>query len=159
MAGDFDRDGLFDDIMVFRPSDGTWYAGRSDASIIWYYYDETKVTTFGSSLDVPLLGDFNSGGVVDDFGIWRREAARADGSVGGKFLTKRWTGSGWNFSDLSSLEFGGSGDTPLIGDFDGDGALDDVAVYTPGNASQSQASWKAARLSGGASIFNFNWTP
>jgi V8-like Glu-specific endopeptidase len=124
LTGDFDSDGQVDDLGIWRPSDGTWHALRSDSSVIF------SGIQWGQQEDVPLVGDFDGDGRFDDMAVWRP----ADGT----WHARRRE----NSVIYSGLQWGQRGDIPLAADFDGDGQLDDLAVFRP-----ADGTWHARRSS------------
>jgi len=76
---------------------------------------------FGNPGDVPLVGDFDGDG-RDSVSIWRPAEARV-------FVINELgaDGGGLGASEFSFF-FGNPGDTPFVGDFDGDG-IDTVGLY------------------------------
>jgi hypothetical protein len=107
-GADFDGDGS-NDLAVFRPASGTWYAQNGDGF---------SAVNFGSATDIPMSADYDGDGKTDravfrnvnGFGIWEINRS-ADGGV-------------------TTTQFGFATDKPVRGDFDGDG-LNDLAVFRP----------------------------
>ena len=113
--GDWDGDGVATP-GLFRQSDGYVYLknantqGTADVSFF-----------FGNPGDVPLVGDFNGDG-KDTVSIWRPSQARV-------FVVNVLgeDGKGLGAADFEFF-FGNPGDTPFVGDFDGDGK-DSIGLY------------------------------
>jgi len=116
--GDLDGDGR-DDMIIWRPSNGGWYA-RSSAT-----FELLLNQQWGRSTDVPLVGDLDGDG-ADDLILWRPKVG-GSATANGRFYARSldWT-------TIFSREWGAGrlGDVPLIGDVDGNGA-DDVVIYRP----------------------------
>jgi hypothetical protein len=122
LVGDFDGDGQKDDLGIWRPSNGNWYAKRTDNTVIF------SGIQWGMMGDIPLVGDFDGDGREDDLGIWRPSngnwyAKRSDDSV-----------------IFREVQWGMRGDIPLVGDFDSDGRKDDLGIWRPSNGN-----WYAKR--------------
>ena len=108
-----------DDVAVHRASDHQWYydIGHDGDT-------DTLSPAWGKQAgDIPLAGDFDRDGFVDDTAIYR-----LDNSGNGR----------WHYSydhdggtDEQSGPWSWGGDRPLVGDFDRDGYVDDMAVYRP----------------------------
>ena len=72
--------------------------------------------------DMPLSGDFDRDGKVDDVAIYRS-------------FTQHWYYD-WDHNatnDETTEPWSLRGDRPVVGDFDRDGKIDDVAVFRPSN--------------------------
>lgn len=125
---DYDGDGR-SDIVVWRPSDGTWYILRSTDGTVIYQQ-------FGQSGDKLAPADYDGDGITD-FAVFRPSTAEW-------WILKSTNGS------VSAFTFGLSGDKPIPGDYDSDGKAD-VGVFRPSNAT-----WYISRSSDGIlSIQNF----
>jgi hypothetical protein len=126
VTGDFDGDGT-DDVGFWRPSTGRFYLD-TNGNGIWDgpppYGTDYRTGWFGLPTDTPVTGDFNGDG-TDEVGFWRPTTGMFyldtngngiwDGPAGGDTIT------GW---------FGGSTDTPVTGDFNGDGT-DNIGFWRP----------------------------
>ena len=99
------------DLMVYRPSSGTWFLKASDGvttgSLVW-----------GASTDLPVAGDYDGNGQTD-IAVYRP-------STGVWYI--RYTPAG----NSTAIQWGATGDIPVPGDYDGDGKTD-VAVFRPSN--------------------------
>ena len=115
------------DMVVWRPSDGTWYARLSGGD-----WNTTISRQWGLGGDIPLANtDFDGDGKAD-MGVWRPS--------NGTWYA-RLSGGDWN--STISRQWGLGGDIPLANtDFDGDGKAE-MGVWRPSNGT-----WYA-RLSGG----------
>jgi uncharacterized protein YkwD len=113
--GDWDGDG---DATpgLFRQSDGYVYLknGNSQGTANLEFY-------FGNPGDVPLIGDFDGDG-RDSVSIWRPSQAKV-------FIINELgnDGSGLGAADFA-FSFGNPGDTPFVGDFNGDG-IDTIGLH------------------------------
>ncbi len=106
---DFDGDHR-SDIVVFRPTDGTWYySPSSDGGV--------RGVQFGANGDIPMAADYDGDGVADP-AVFRP-------STGTWYMLGSTNG-------FSAMQFGMSSDIPAAADFDGDGRAD-VAVFRPSN--------------------------
>lgn len=122
---DFDGDRKAD-LVVFRPSNGTWYMNLTANG----FY----VQGFGQNGDKPVSADYDGDGKTDPAvyrsGTWYRIRSSA--------------------GTYDTATFGISGDIPAPGDFDGDGKSD-LAVFRP-----STGQWfRLLSSNGGYSVVNF----
>jgi len=114
-AGDWDCDGV-ETLGLYRRSDGYVYLRNSNTgglADITYY--------FGNPGDFPIAGDLDGDG-CDTVSIYRPSEARfyVINTLGGGRLVLR--------TAEHSFIFGGEGDKPFVGDFDGDG-VDTVGLH------------------------------
>jgi len=108
-----------DDVALHRASDHKWhYDFGHDGDT-----DDLSGAWGKQAGDLPLTGDFDRDGMMDDTLIFRLDSSN----------NGRWH---YNYdhdgdTDAQSGPWGWGGDRPLVGDFDRDGHVDDVAVYRP----------------------------
>jgi hypothetical protein len=124
LVADFDGDGKAD-LVVWRPSTGMWYILKSSANYAgWSTPSSWVAYQWGLNGDTPLIGHFDGDG-KPDLAVWHP-------SGGMWYILKSSANyAGWNTpSSWVSYQWGLNGDTPLIGDFDGDGKSD-LAVWRP----------------------------
>ncbi len=116
--------GTADDIVVFRPSTGTWYIKRAGDIIKPIASDAVnnnlnyEIFRWGKAGDKPLMADFNGDG-RDEIAVFRP-------SDGTWYILNQKTGS------YKIIQFGTSGDIPVAADYDNDGKAD-IAVFRPSN--------------------------
>jgi hypothetical protein len=111
-AIDFDGDGKTD-VVVYRPSDGTWHILNSSTN-----YTTSNTYQWGISTDVSVPGDYDGDGKTDPV-VYRPSTA-----------TFFVLNSSTNHTTSSIYQLGTNGDLPVTGDYDGDGKTD-PAVYRP----------------------------
>ena len=128
VMGDWDHDGK-DEIGVFRPDEGgqskfylitrDWAtfsdganAGAADKTIPFGYYPN----------NIPIAGDWDGDG-DDDIGGFN-----PDNNNFYLYLLNLPSSSATPYAPHPSVSFGTAGDTPIIGDWDGDGD-DDVGIF------------------------------
>jgi hypothetical protein len=97
------------DFTVWRPSTATWYIAGSGQQLI---------KRWGSSTDVPVIGDYDGDGKTD-IAVWRP-------SNGTWYIIEP------DANQIAVRPFGVQGDVPVPGDYDGDGKTD-IAVWRPSN--------------------------
>jgi len=99
-------------IGIYRPSTNHIYA-YADAGTKAFALDGT----YGSSGDIPVVGDFDGNGVTD-LAVYRNGAWNID--------------TNHDYASDKVMNFGGvAGDVPLAADFDGDG-IADLVIYRAG---------------------------
>ncbi len=166
---DFDGDRKAD-LVVFRPSNGTWYMNRSRDS----FYQQQ----FGQNGDKPVSADYDGDGRSDlavyRSGVWYRInsglatyevvnfgepgdiPAPADFNGDGRTdiavfrpSVGKWYWSLTGGGGFFVVPFGVSGDIPMAGDYDADG-IADVAVWRPSNGT-----WYSLRSGSGFTLTQF----
>ncbi|MEP7290092.1 MAG: SBBP repeat-containing protein [Chloroflexota bacterium] len=108
--------GPLDTIGIFRPSAARFYLRNSNTT-----GPADLTTVFGSSTDLPVVGDWNGDG-IDTVGIYRS-------STGQFFLRDSNAASALT---VYSFVLGAPGDLPMSGDWNNDGK-DGVGVFRPSN--------------------------
>ena len=113
------------EIGVHRPVGNAGYFIQ-DPNGNGYWDGGDRFFEFGYYNDTPIIGDWNGDG-LDEIGVHR-----AVGNAG--YFIQDFNGNGyWDGGDRY-FEFGYSDDTPIIGDWNGDG-YDEIGVHRPvGNA-------------------------
>ncbi|MFN2391106.1 MAG: FG-GAP-like repeat-containing protein, partial [Pyrinomonadaceae bacterium] len=121
---DYDGDGRTD-IAVFR--DNIPGAGNFAYFYITNSSDNSfRPVQFGATGDVPVSGDWD-GDEKADLAVYR------DGSLTDGQSYFYYRPSSQPGVDFRAIPWGGAGDKPVVGDFDGDGKLD-AAIFRPSNA-------------------------
>ncbi len=100
VAGDWNGDGI-DTVGVFRPGANTFFL--TNQNVANPPIDFTSV--FGIAEDLPVAGDFDGNG-VDTISVWRPS-------------TREFFISNDNVSVAAQFVFGQTGNTPVVGDWDG----------------------------------------
>jgi parallel beta-helix repeat protein len=113
---DLDGDGKTD-LVVFRPSTGTWYVLDSS---LGYSSAAPGVYQWGFAGDIPISGDFDGDGKAD-VTVFRP-------STGTWYIL--YSSRGYNPGAPGIFNWGFAGDVPIAGDFDGDGRTD-LTVFRP----------------------------
>jgi hypothetical protein len=129
-TGDFNGDGR-DDLVTFT-RDGRVYVGLAESNAYGFASPATNWHNgFRTGNEVPLVGDFNGDGKDDIAKFTRGESADvyvalSNGRHFGPAI--RWNGS-----------FAHDSQTPLVGDFNGDGK-DDIVSFTRGSTGDAYVS-------------------
>jgi hypothetical protein len=141
IVGDFDGDGRAD-LGYYRS--GVWGILKSSQSYGW---GGAQFISWGGAGLKPLVGDFDGDGRSD---VGYIVPAAAGQSAVFSILT---SGSGFNFSvpQFRFAGFSSVGDTPVVGDFDGDGKAD-PAIWR-----SSQGAWIVPYSSANYSYMFTQW--
>src|SRR5258708_1362148 len=103
------------DLMVWRPTNGTWYWLTSSTT---YNYANAGSKQWGNAGagDVAMTGDIDGDG-MSDLVVWRASTG-----------TWYWltSSTGFNYANAGGVQWGNQalGDVPILGDIDGDGKAD-----------------------------------
>lgn len=103
VIGDWNGDGI-DTPGTYRPSDGRF---RLTNAITGIPAAADNTFQLGANIDLPIAGDWNADG-FDDVGLWKPSTFTFS------FDTNKTDGA-----DLPSLVFGGAGNLPLAGEWEG----------------------------------------
>ena len=105
---------------VYRASTGQFFLAETNTSDLPGPDDQ-----LGGAASLPVVGDWNGDGREDigvfDQTVWTLEVA----ATAGLFHT--------DYVPFATIAFGGVGDLPIVGDWDGDG-VDTIGVYRPSDA-------------------------
>jgi phospholipase D-like protein/VCBS repeat protein len=129
-AADFDGDSSAD-LVIYRPSQGRWFAKTSGTS-----FGSGVGYSWGSSTDLPAPGDYDGDGKAD-LAVFRP-------STGYWYILKSST----NFTSWQAFPWGTSSDVLVQSDYDGDGKTD-IAVYRP-----SSGTWYVLKSSSGFTTYS-----
>ena len=123
--------GLFwaTDIPMGVWADGVWYLDIN-GNECWDDVDAAAKVTFGWTGSTPITGDWNGDGRIE-VGAW------ATDSTGQGWWYRDINGNGWcdEAEANGKTAFGWKGSTPIVGDWNGDGA-DDIGVWATDGAGQ-----------------------
>ncbi|MEM9599104.1 MAG: hypothetical protein AAGD06_32855 [Acidobacteriota bacterium] len=151
LVGDFDNDRFVDDI-TYRGKCGTgtecWRVHRGNGSSFTTHNYGGNMWFKGSDpIHAPVVGDFDNDEFLDDIAYYGRcgsgtDCWRVHLSDGSSFSTANFGGSMW---------FAGSTpkSMPVVGDFDNDDFVDDIAYY--GKCGSGTDCWRV-HLSDGSSF-------
>lgn len=131
VAADYDGDRLTD-IAVWRPDNGTWYINKSATNTL-------QISQFGVSGDKPVPADYN-GDKRADIAVFRPGAN--SWYLYNNYLSYFYGNPQIN---ITTSQYGSSGDKLVPGDYDGDKKAD-IAVWRPANGT-----WYYVGTSSGAS--------
>jgi hypothetical protein len=117
---DFDGEGI-SDMGYFRASSGLWGILHSNDA---FNYGAAQYISWGQTLDISLPGDFDGDSLADP--AIRRPPAGGQ-SAAYMILT---SSTGYDYGQSRTIPAGwpGLGDTPVVGDFNGDG-LSEPAIW------------------------------
>ncbi|MGE0702991.1 MAG: fibronectin type III domain-containing protein [Vicinamibacterales bacterium] len=112
VPADYDGDRRTD-VAVWKPDTGMWSITTSSSGYRDHFTVEWGTRSLG---DQPAVGDFDGDGRAD-ISVWRA-------STGGWHVLRSHLGYSRRDAFVATLGHGASGDEPVVGDFDGDGASD-----------------------------------
>ena len=119
VSGDFDGDGV---TTLGSFTNGTWKIRNTFVTpVVFGQPVGIRTITFGSSGDLPVVGDWNGDG-IETPGVFRPST--------GQFTLTNSTVDNPSFVFGIKVNFGLAGDLPIAGDWDGDGK-DTIAVFRP----------------------------
>jgi len=123
VTGDWNRDGT-DEVGFWRPSTRQFYLDANGNGLWDGTRGDILTSPFGLSTDRPVTGDWNGDG-TDDVGFWRPSTRQFYLDANGN---RRWDGT--IGGDVLTSAFGLKTDSPLAGDWDGDGT-DEIGFWRP----------------------------
>jgi hypothetical protein len=129
VVGDWDGDGITT-VGVYRPPSrydegGVWYLRNENTEGPWDIF----AFAYGGMSDVPVVGDWDGDGVTT-IGVYRPpHSFLNDGDIGIWLL--RNTSDGGNPHII--MDYGGTGDVPVVGDWNGDGDSD-IGLFRPSDS-------------------------
>ncbi|MEM1178505.1 MAG: hypothetical protein AAGM22_09180 [Acidobacteriota bacterium] len=131
VVGDFDNDHRVDDI-AYRGKCGTgtecWRVHRSDGtSFATHNYGGSMWFQDNNAINAPVVGDFDNDHFLDDIAYYGKcgtgtECWRVHLSDGSSFTANNFGGNMW-FAGTTPEHM------PVVGDFDNDNFIDDIAYY------------------------------
>lgn len=145
VPGDYDGDGR-DDLAIYR--DGTLANPQSAFFIFRSSNSTAQVTGFGQDGDQAIARDYDGDGITDP-AVFRRGAGPGAQAVW--WIRRSTTSSDFVVPFGTTGSSASNGDTPVPGDYDGDGKFD-IAVYRFGGLSPNN-SYIILRSSDGAVQF------
>ena len=143
LIADFDGDGVDDRDVLYRPSDpdnGSGVAGETEIYSSWLIDKQgyAERTSFGLVGDIPVPADFDGDGKAE-IAVWRP-------SNGTWYVLNVGFDAGVTGQQVTSKQWGLTGDIPVPADFDGDGKTDFV-VWRP-----STGTWFIVKSSDGSTV-------
>ena len=140
---DYDGDGRTD-VAVYRPQTGEWFISRSGSAGSLEYHSWGAPASSGLD-DIAVPADYDGDGVTDK-AVFRR--ATGEWFVASSFLDG--TLDHYTFGAASAANLG---DTPVPGDYDGDGR-DNAAIYRT-----TTGQWFVRNLDGSTTTINWGHPP
>lgn len=165
LAGDFDGDGV--DTVVAVEEVPFYETGNlhEPVHLRWLIDDDRDTTDefrfrFGLVGDIPLVGDMNGDGIDDAIAV-RRGTVPVNGSLAamtwyvsyGPFPAQN--GSAGEFADVdATFVYAFNGDTPIVGDWDGDG-VDNLGLVSQQPSADGHFQWYKHSPKTGITVENF----